>query len=134
MVRLVLNSFFFFNWGIVVLQCCVSSTVQQSGVDFPVLYSRFLFICFIHISVFFSVQSLLYFKSFLFVQMYVSPILSFFFSSSYGTPIRIRYTSLLYSPYLKPCFIVSISLVSFCIVDCIFRSNFQITNYFFRCL
>ena len=44
---------FFFNWVIVVLQCCVLSTVQQSESEFPVLYSRFsLFINFTHISVY----------------------------------------------------------------------------------
>ena len=45
--------FFSFNWGIVVLQCCVSF---YRTVKFPVLYSRFLLVTyFIHISVYMSI-------------------------------------------------------------------------------
>ena len=50
------SAHFFFFWGIVVLQCCVSFHCQRSEVEFPVLYSRFsLVIYFIHVSVYMSI-------------------------------------------------------------------------------
>ena len=114
--------FFFFSLTLEVLLCLVPHnfiihTPQWISFDFP-FWEPLVFIS-VGIGVFHQLWETLRYYRF-------KDLSALFFHSfsPYGSPLRIRYTFLFYSPYLKPCFIPSIALVFFCIVDNIFKSHF----------